>query len=179
MPAPPKLADIRGQIGPGKVFHHLQAKETGGSDGDVAIAGKIKVDLKGIAKHCQKRNAGMIFTGILPDTRDKKAKPIRNHQFFEESDGDALASDLEISSLEGNPGILKLGVQPFKTLNRSCQKDGKQAVVEQEICKAARLHQFPFDIGEIADLFEGDIADTQRQEQMMQTEVGQGLQEDV
>lgn len=179
MPAPPKLADIRGQIGPGKVFHHLQAKETGGSDGDVAIAREVKIDLKGVAEYGQKGDAGVIFTGILPDTCDKKAKPIRNHQFFEDSAGDALAPELEISSLEGNPGILKLGVQPFKTLNRSCQKDGKQAVVEQEICKAARLHQFPFDIGEIADLFEGDIADAQRQKQMMQTEAEQSLQEDV
>ena len=47
VPAPPKLRDVAGEVRRLEVRHELDAKEFGGADGDVAVAGEIPVDLKG------------------------------------------------------------------------------------------------------------------------------------
>ncbi len=41
VPAPPKLRDVAGEVRRLEVGHELDAKELGGADGDVAVAGEI------------------------------------------------------------------------------------------------------------------------------------------
>jgi hypothetical protein len=43
MPTPPELADIRGEIGIGKVLHYPDAKEPRRTNRDIAIGTEIEV----------------------------------------------------------------------------------------------------------------------------------------
>ena len=47
VPSSPEFRDVAGEVGRFEVGHELDAKEFGGADGDVAVAGEIAVDLEG------------------------------------------------------------------------------------------------------------------------------------
>lgn len=53
VPAPPEVHDARGFVGGVEVFRQAQAQHKAQTQGHIRIAGKVKIELKGIAERAQ------------------------------------------------------------------------------------------------------------------------------
>ena len=116
VPTPPELCDIAGEVGRLEVGHELDAKEFGGADGDVAVAGEVTVDLEGKIDGAEHEGGPGVLGVVCEDVVGVDGAGVRHHHLLEHPPqdepqaGDALlVGELAL--------VLDLGQKPRGTLD--------------------------------------------------------------
>ena len=83
MPSPPEFRDIPGEIRKRKIPHQVKPKQTGNTNGDIRITGKITIYLEGKEKGAGGQRAAGVGCRIVEDHIRELPAVIRYHHFFE------------------------------------------------------------------------------------------------
>ena len=92
MPSPPKIRDARRKRGKIEVFAELIPEDPGKTDGHIAVAAEITVDLQRVGQHRQPDRQRIVRRVIHPDRIDEKRQRIGHEEFFEQAENELSCS---------------------------------------------------------------------------------------
>ena len=85
MPAPPELGHRAGGVGVAEVFRQMKTEDQPQTDGHVAVAGKVKVDLQGVAEPGQPQGPGAGGVGRGIDGRHQGGQTVGQKNLLREA----------------------------------------------------------------------------------------------
>lgn len=164
MPLPPKVGDGSCGIGRVKVQGQGETHQGGKSNGHVAIAGKIAVNLNGVAVYSHQVHESGIQFRIVEDTVHKvHTNVVGDHHFFKQPihDQEHSTSKLGGGELEG---FVNLRNEVGGTHNRTRNKLGEEGHEKTEIKDAlSRFQLTPINVDGITQRLEGVERNSYRQ----------------
>ena len=166
VPAPPKLRDVAGEVRRLEVGHELDAKELGGADGDVAVAGEIPVDLKGKIHGTEHEGGPGVFGVVGKDVIGINGAGIRHHHLLEHPPQDQPQAGDALLVFE-DAFVFNLRQEPRSPLNRPGDELREEAHKRREIDEAARRLQVPaVNVNGIGEGLKRIEADAHRQDHL-------------
>ena len=117
VPTTPEFRNVAGEVGRLEVGHELDAKELGGADGDVAVPGKIPVDLEGKIDGAEHEGGPGVLGVVGEDVVGVDGARVRHHHLLEHPPQDEPEAGDALLVFE-DALVLDLGQEPRGPLNR-------------------------------------------------------------
>ena len=164
MPAPPEIGDVRRPVWRVEVLGQAEAEQVAQANCHVAVAGKVEVQLIGIAQQAQPRaDRGQLRVpreGRIDDGRDR----IREEDLLDHADHEKRPADISVGRPVGTVDALDILLDLPEANDGAGDELGKQRDVRREFEEVARRRNHaPVPIDHIGDRMERVERDADRE----------------
>jgi len=115
VPAAPEIGNAEGFVGRVEILREADAEEIAEADGHVAIAGKIEINLIGVAEDAEPGAEGGEVRDVFPGGIDDGGDGVGEKDFFHHADGEERPADVEPASAVGVIEIIEVGFDLAET----------------------------------------------------------------
>jgi len=177
VPAMPEIRRVGGAVGGVKVAGEAVAEEEGAADGDVGVAGKVAVDLGGVAVDGEQGVGAGIGFWVGEDGLDQHGgQDVGQNDFFEEAGDDEEAAGIGANG-EGVARDGELREEIAGAQDGAGDELGEEGDVEQRVPQVDFLRQFAaIGIHQQRNRVKNKERDAQRQQRGRKIDTGEGAE---